>query len=51
MGLLNHTVPQNEEGDAAYQKALTLAEEIVPQVRVFFTLLSISLKKQYVSAC
>ncbi|KAG8132416.1 hypothetical protein E2320_010265 [Naja naja] len=34
MGLLNHTVPQNEEGDAAYRKALALAEEIVPQVDI-----------------
>ncbi|XP_075280583.1 enoyl-CoA hydratase domain-containing protein 2, mitochondrial isoform X2 [Opisthocomus hoazin] len=31
MGLVNHTVPQNKEGDAAYQRALTLAKEILPQ--------------------
>ncbi|KAM9379497.1 enoyl-CoA hydratase domain-containing protein 2, mitochondrial [Phaethornis superciliosus] len=31
MGLVNHAVPQNSEGDAAYQRALTLAEEILPQ--------------------
>ncbi|KGL85776.1 hypothetical protein N309_00201, partial [Tinamus guttatus] len=31
MGLVNHTVPQNDEGDAAYQRALTLAKEILPQ--------------------
>ncbi|XP_028941606.1 enoyl-CoA hydratase domain-containing protein 2, mitochondrial isoform X2 [Antrostomus carolinensis] len=31
MGLVNHTVPQNNEGDAAYQRALTLAKEILPQ--------------------
>uniref|UniRef100_A0A8D0F5P6 Enoyl-CoA hydratase domain containing 2 n=1 Tax=Strix occidentalis caurina TaxID=311401 RepID=A0A8D0F5P6_STROC len=31
MGLVNHTVPQNSEGDAAYRRALTLAKEILPQ--------------------
>uniref|UniRef100_A0A669PW71 Enoyl-CoA hydratase domain containing 2 n=1 Tax=Phasianus colchicus TaxID=9054 RepID=A0A669PW71_PHACC len=34
MGLVNHTVPQNEEGDAAYQRALTLAKEILPRVDI-----------------
>nr|XP_013806077.1 PREDICTED: enoyl-CoA hydratase domain-containing protein 2, mitochondrial isoform X3 [Apteryx mantelli mantelli] len=34
MGLVNHTVPQNDEGDAAYQRALTLAKEILPQAPV-----------------
>lgn len=38
IGLVNHTVPQNEKGDAAYQRALALAEEIVPQVSVLFHL-------------
>jgi methylglutaconyl-CoA hydratase len=30
MGVVNHSVPQNEAGDAAYQRALKLAEEILP---------------------
>uniref|UniRef100_A0A8B9EPZ4 Enoyl-CoA hydratase domain containing 2 n=1 Tax=Anser cygnoides TaxID=8845 RepID=A0A8B9EPZ4_ANSCY len=34
MGLVNHAVPQNEQGDAAYQRALTLAKEILPQVDI-----------------
>ncbi|XP_038038805.1 enoyl-CoA hydratase domain-containing protein 2, mitochondrial [Anas platyrhynchos] len=34
MGLVNHAVPQNEEGDAAYQRALTLAKEILPQAPI-----------------
>uniref|UniRef100_A0A8B9BI39 Enoyl-CoA hydratase domain containing 2 n=1 Tax=Anser brachyrhynchus TaxID=132585 RepID=A0A8B9BI39_9AVES len=38
MGLVNHAVPQNEEGDAAYQRALTLAKEILPQVSMLFVL-------------
>uniref|UniRef100_A0A034VHU1 Enoyl-CoA hydratase domain-containing protein 2, mitochondrial n=1 Tax=Bactrocera dorsalis TaxID=27457 RepID=A0A034VHU1_BACDO len=29
-GIVNHVVPQNESGDAAYQKALEIAEEILP---------------------
>ncbi|CAG9763175.1 unnamed protein product [Ceutorhynchus assimilis] len=30
IGLVNHVVDQNESGDGAYQKCLTIAEEIVP---------------------
>ena len=32
IGLVNHVVEQNENGDAAYLRALELAKEIVPQV-------------------
>ncbi|XP_058033626.1 enoyl-CoA hydratase domain-containing protein 2, mitochondrial isoform X2 [Ahaetulla prasina] len=45
MGLLNHTVPQNEEGDAAYQKALALAEEIVPQAPIAVRLGKLAINK------
>ncbi|XP_032152875.1 enoyl-CoA hydratase domain-containing protein 2, mitochondrial isoform X2 [Sapajus apella] len=31
LGLVNHTVAQNEEGDAAYHRARALAQEILPQ--------------------
>ena len=27
---MNHSVPQNDSGDAAYQRAITLAQEILP---------------------
>lgn len=30
LGLVNHTVEQNENGNAAYLKSLELAEEILP---------------------
>lgn len=30
IGLVNHVVEQNETGDAAYQKSLSIAEEILP---------------------
>uniref|UniRef100_A0A286Y2D3 Enoyl-CoA hydratase domain containing 2 n=3 Tax=Cavia porcellus TaxID=10141 RepID=A0A286Y2D3_CAVPO len=34
LGLVNHTVEQNEEGDAAYQRARALAQEILPQAPI-----------------
>lgn len=30
MGIVNYAVPQNDSSDAAYQRALKLAEEILP---------------------
>ena len=32
IGLVEHVVPQNEEGDAAYRKALEIAMEIAKKV-------------------
>lgn len=32
LGLVNHAVTQNEEGNAAYHRARELAQEILPQV-------------------
>ncbi|XP_022352187.1 enoyl-CoA hydratase domain-containing protein 2, mitochondrial isoform X3 [Enhydra lutris kenyoni] len=34
LGLVNHAVSQNEEGNAAYHRALELAQEILPQVDI-----------------
>lgn len=34
VGLISHVLEQNQEGDAAYRKALDLAREFLPQVRV-----------------
>ena len=28
--MVNHSVPQNDSGDAAYQRAIKLAQEILP---------------------
>ena len=28
--MVNHSVPQNDSGDAAYQRAIQLAQEILP---------------------
>lgn len=33
LGLVNHAVAQNEEGNAAYHRARALAQEILPQVQ------------------
>lgn len=30
MGIVNHSVPQNDDGDAAFKRAMKLAEEILP---------------------
>uniref|UniRef100_A0A8I3P8P9 Enoyl-CoA hydratase domain containing 2 n=1 Tax=Canis lupus familiaris TaxID=9615 RepID=A0A8I3P8P9_CANLF len=34
LGLVNHTVSQNEDGNAAYHRARELAQEILPQVDI-----------------
>nr|KAF6443573.1 enoyl-CoA hydratase domain containing 2 [Molossus molossus] len=34
LGLVNHAVAQNKEGDAAYHRARELAQEILPQVDI-----------------
>ncbi|XP_045868817.1 enoyl-CoA hydratase domain-containing protein 2, mitochondrial isoform X2 [Meles meles] len=34
LGLVNHAVSQNEEGNAAYHRALELAQEILPQAPI-----------------
>uniref|UniRef100_A0A671DYV3 Enoyl-CoA hydratase domain containing 2 n=1 Tax=Rhinolophus ferrumequinum TaxID=59479 RepID=A0A671DYV3_RHIFE len=34
LGLVNHSVAQNEEGNAAYHRARELAQEILPQVDI-----------------
>uniref|UniRef100_A0A3B3YIQ9 Uncharacterized protein n=1 Tax=Poecilia mexicana TaxID=48701 RepID=A0A3B3YIQ9_9TELE len=37
LGLVNHSVEQNDSGDAAYLYALELARQINPQFLVYFT--------------
>ncbi|KAK2107336.1 Enoyl-CoA hydratase domain-containing protein 2, mitochondrial [Saguinus oedipus] len=39
LGLVNHTVAQNKEGDAAYHRARALAQEILPQTQTCASLL------------
>lgn len=46
MGLVNRAVDQNQAGDAAYREALSLAREILPQVRSSSSLLLILLIPQ-----
>ena len=38
IGLVEHAVPQNENGDAAYLRALELAKQISDNVSKFITL-------------
>ncbi|XP_033008006.1 enoyl-CoA hydratase domain-containing protein 2, mitochondrial isoform X2 [Lacerta agilis] len=45
IGLVNHAVPQNEEGDAAYQRALALAEEIVPRAPIAVKMGKVAINK------
>lgn len=43
IGLINHLVEQNETGDAAYRRALVLAQEFLPQVQSKWKLLLLNL--------
>lgn len=45
MGLVNQVVEQNKDGDAAYQKALELAEEILPNGPVGVRMAKISISR------
>ncbi|XP_034977480.2 enoyl-CoA hydratase domain-containing protein 2, mitochondrial isoform X2 [Zootoca vivipara] len=45
IGLVNHAVPQNEEGDAAYQSALALAGEIVPRAPIAVKMGKVAINK------
>jgi len=45
IGLVNHCVEQNEEGDAAYQRAMKLAEEILPQGPVAVKMAKLAINK------
>ena len=49
VGLISHVLEQNQEGDAAYRKALDLAREFLPQVfnyvSFFFLLFVITLQQ------
>ncbi|XP_053324970.1 enoyl-CoA hydratase domain-containing protein 2, mitochondrial [Spea bombifrons] len=45
IGLVNDTVPQNEAGDAAYKKALELAQEILPQAPVAVRMAKLAMNK------
>ena len=45
IGLVNHSVPQNEAGDAAYQRALALAQEIIPNGPVGVKMAKLAISK------
>eukprot|EP00095_Tigriopus_kingsejongensis_P007767 maker-scaffold154_size301342-snap-gene-2.19 protein:Tk07767 transcript:maker-scaffold154_size301342-snap-gene-2.19-mRNA-1 annotation:"methylglutaconyl- mitochondrial-like" len=45
IGLVNHAVPQNAEGDGAYQKSLQLAGEIIPNGPVGVKMAKIAINK------
>ncbi|XP_078526656.1 enoyl-CoA hydratase domain-containing protein 2, mitochondrial isoform X2 [Lissotriton helveticus] len=47
LGLVNHAVAQKESGDAAYHKAMALAEEIVPQAPVAVKMAKLSMNKGF----
>ncbi|MEE6495572.1 hypothetical protein FKM82_002085 [Ascaphus truei] len=45
VGLVNDAVPQNEEGDAAYRRAVELAQEILPQAPVAVRMAKLAVNK------
>ena len=45
MGLADYAVEQNKVGDAAYQRALTLAEEILPRGPVAVKMAKLAINK------
>ncbi|KAM3914178.1 enoyl-CoA hydratase domain-containing protein 2, mitochondrial [Leptodactylus fuscus] len=45
IGLVNDAVPQNEEGDSAYKKALELAHEILPQAPIAVRMAKLAMNK------
>ena len=45
IGLVNHSVPQIEAGDAAYNKALELAAEILPNGPVGVKMAKVAINK------
>jgi len=45
IGLVNHCVEQNPEGDAAYQRALQLAQEILPNGPVGVAMAKVAINK------
>ncbi|XP_063283275.1 enoyl-CoA hydratase domain-containing protein 2, mitochondrial isoform X1 [Pelobates fuscus] len=45
IGLVNDMAPQNEDGDAAYKRALKLAQEIVPQAPVAVRMAKLAMNK------